>query len=143
MKRFVLTGAACTLVAFFLSFLIHGVLLAPYYNTLVEKGVFRSPEEASGYTHFMIIAHVLIGFAFAWIFIRGIEQGRAWYMQGIRFAIAVICLTTIPTYFIYYVVQPLPGELVVRQIIFDSIVVIILGLVAAVLNRDRATASGD
>lgn len=142
MKKFLLTGVACTLVAFFLSFVVHGVLLEPYYADLAANGVFRAPEEASGYFHFMIIAHVFLGFAFAGIYIRGIESGRAWYLQGIRFAIAVICLTTIPIYMIYYVVQPLPGMLAAKQILYDSIVIIINGLVAAFINRER-TASTD
>lgn len=142
MKRFLLTGVACTLVAFFLSFVTHGVLLESYYSDLAARGVFRTPEDASGYFHFMLIAHVLIGFAFAWIYMRGVESGRPWYLQGIRFAIAIICLMTIPIYLIYYVVQPLPGSLVTRQIIFDGIGIIITALVAAFINRDRETAAG-
>ncbi len=137
MKKFLLTGIACTVVAFFLGFLVHGVLLEQYYSALAARGVFRTPDEASGYFHFMIVAHVLIGFAFAWIYIRGIEPGRAWYLQGIRFAVAVICLTTIPLYLIYYVIQPIPGELAAKQIVFDGISVMITGLVAAFINKER------
>ncbi len=139
MKKFLLTGTACTVVAFFLSFLVHGVLLEHYYSALAAQGVFRSPDEASGYFHFMLIAHVFIGFAFAWIYIRGIEPGRTWYLQGLRFAIAVIFLTTIPMYLIYYVIQPLPGDLVVWQIVLDSMTVMINGLVAAFINKERTT----
>ena len=137
MKKFLITGIACTLIAFFLGFLIHGVLLGSYYTSLAERGVFRTPDEASSYMYLMVIADTFIGFAFAWIYLRGVEAGKLWYLQGIRFAIAVICLMTIPVYLIYYVVQPLPGELVTKQIIFDSIGVIINGLVAAFINRER------
>lgn len=138
MKKFLLTGVACTLVAFFLSFLIHGVILEPYYSTLAARGVFRTPEDAANYSYLMIIAHVLIGFAFAWIFIRGHEPGKPWYLQGIRYAFAIICLSTLPWYLIYYVVQPLSGALVGQQIIYDSVAVMINGLVAAFINKDRA-----
>ena len=138
MKKFLITGIACTLVAFFLSVFVHGVLLASYYSELVERGVVRSPDEAASYIHFLILAHVLIGFAFAWIYLRGVESDRAWYLQGVRFALAIICLTTIPGYLIYYVIQPLPGVLVIQQIVYDSIMVIILGLIAAFINRDRS-----
>ena len=41
---------------------------------------------------------------------------------------------------IYYVVQQIPGALAVRQSIGDSIVVIVVALVAAFLNRDQAGA---
>jgi len=37
--------------------------------------------------------------------------------QGIRFGIAVALLTVVPTYLIYYVVQPMPRSLVTKLII--------------------------
>ncbi|MGD9589265.1 MAG: hypothetical protein AB7Q37_00610 [Pyrinomonadaceae bacterium] len=143
MKKFLLTGVMCTLVAFFLSFLIHGVILESYYSALAVRGVFRTPDESSNYFYLMIIAHVLIGFAFAWIYIRGHEPGKPWYLQGIRYAVAIICLTAVPWYTIYFVVQPLPSALVGQQIIYDSVAVIINGLVAAFINRDRAAIPAD
>lgn len=136
MKKLLITGLACTLVAFILSFVIHGVLLQSYYSALAARRIFRTPDEASTYFYLMIIAHVLIGFAFAWIYIRGHEPGKTWYLQGIRYAVAIICLTAVPWYTIYFVIQPLPSALVGQQIIFDSLAVMINGLVAAFINRD-------
>lgn len=135
-KKFWITGVACTIAAFVLSFVVHGVLIESDYAALVSKGMFRPPEEAGAYFQYMIIAHVLMGFAFAWIYRQGLTPGKPWVMQGIRFAIAVICLTTIPLYLIYYSIQPMPGITVVKQIVFDSANMVILGLVAAFINRD-------
>ena len=135
-KKFLITGIACTVVGFLLSFLIHGVLLQDDYMKLVSTGIFRTPEAAQGLFHFMIIANILIGFAFAWIYMQGISPGQSWITQGLRFAVAVICLTTIPMYLIYYVIEPMPGMLVVKQIVFDAIAVAINGLVAAFINKD-------
>ena len=87
----------------------------------------------------MILAHVLLSGAFAWIYARGVEA-RPWLPQGIRFGIAVALLTTVPSYMIYYVVQPIPGTLVVKQIIFDSILMLILGSIAAWLYRQPTKA---
>ena len=42
---------------------------------------------------------------------------------------------TIPTYIIYYAVQPLPGAMVVKQIVFDTVAVVVLGVIVALLNR--------
>ena len=44
-------------------------------------------------------------------------------------------LTTIPTYLIYLAVQPMPEALVVKQIVFDSIAMLIMGVVTAVINK--------
>ena len=39
---------------------------------------------------------------------------------------------------IYYVVQPMPGMHVVKQIVFDGILVVILGAVMAFMYRSQA-----
>jgi hypothetical protein len=40
-------------------------------------------------------------------------------------------------YMIYYVVQPMPGDLVVKQIVFDTVLNVILGIVAAFMYRTK------
>ena len=44
-------------------------------------------------------------------------------------------LTTIPTYLIYLAVQPMPEALVVKQIIFDTIAMMAMGVVVAWINK--------
>jgi hypothetical protein len=39
---------------------------------------------------------------------------------------------------IYFVVQPMPGGVVIKQIIFDGVLVVILGTIVAWLYRDAA-----
>jgi hypothetical protein len=55
----------------------------------------------------------------------------------VRFGLAVAFLTVIPTYLIYYVVQPMPGATVVKQLIFDGVLTVLLGVVVAFLYRSR------
>jgi len=136
-KKFLITGIACTVVGFALSFLIHGVLLQDDYMKLVNTGIFRTPEAANGLFHFMIIANVLIGFAFAWIYMQGIAPGIVWWQQGPRFGLAAACLAAIPMYMIYYVIEPMPGMLVAKQIGFDTVAMLVNGLVAAFINKDK------
>jgi len=81
---------------------------------------------------------VLAG-AFVWIYARGAED-RAWPGQGLRFGLAVALLTVVPTYTIYYVVQPMPGMHVLKQIVFDGILLLILGGVAAFMLRGTKAA---
>jgi Zn-dependent protease len=83
----------------------------------------------------MILAHVLLAGAFVWIYSRGVEV-RPWLPQGIRFGLAIAALTIVPTYIIYYVVQPMPGAVVVKQIVFDGILILILGGITAFLYRE-------
>ena len=58
----------------------------------------------------------------------------------VRFGVAVALLTVVPTYLIYYVVQPMPGATVVKQIVFDGVLMLILGIVAAFMYRTPAQA---
>jgi hypothetical protein len=68
---------------------------------------------------------------------RGIEN-KDWLGQGIRFGIAVALLAVVPIYMIYFVVQPMPSDLAIKQGIFDSVLMVILGIVASYLYRDLA-----
>jgi hypothetical protein len=47
-------------------------------------------------------------------------------------------LGVIPTYLIYFVVQPMPSALVIKQIVFDGVLTVVLGLVVAWLYRGTA-----
>ena len=114
------------------SFLVHGLLLHDDYAQL--PNLFRPEAEAQKYFPLMILAHVIMAGAFVWIYSRGVEA-RSWLPQGIRFGVAVALLAIVPTYMIYYVVQPMPGLHVVKQIVFDGILVVILGAIVAFIYR--------
>lgn len=127
-----------TLVIFILwmagGFVVHGQLLADEY---LATNLMRPVEEQQQYFVWMIIAHLLMAFAFVWIYSRG-RESKPWLGQGLRFGVAITLLAVVPIYLIYYTVQPLSGMLVVRQIAYDTIVTLILGVVVAFLYRDKA-----
>ncbi len=114
------------------SFVVHGVLLHADYAAL--PNLFRTEADASGHFPLMILAHVLMAGAFVWIYARGVGDAP-WIGQGLRFGMAVALLTVIPTYTIYYVVQPMPESLVVKQMVGDGVLLLILGLIAASFHR--------
>jgi hypothetical protein len=99
--------------------------------------LFRTEADAQRYFPLMILAHVILSGAFVWIYSRGVEASP-WLPQGIRFGLAIALLTIVPLYMIYYVVQPMPGMTVVKQIVFDGILTLILGLIAAFMYRAPA-----
>lgn len=134
-KSFFIAWAVLFVAWFFGSFVVHGVLLHNDYMRLT--GLFRTEEDSRQYFGLMIVAHVLLSGAFVWIYARGIE-GKAWLAQGVRYGIAVALLTIVPSYIIYFVVQPMPAYVVVKQIVFDGLLLVILGVVVAWLYRDTA-----
>jgi len=119
------------------SFLVHGLLLRDDYAQLPD--LFRPEAAAQQYFPLMILAHIIMAGAFVWIYSRGVEP-RTWLPQGIRFGVAVALLALVPTYIIYYVVQPIPGMLAVKQIVFDGILVVILGVIVAFIYRQPTSA---
>ena len=134
-KKFMIAWVVLFVAWFMGSFVVHGLLLHADYMQLT--GLFRTDGEQQKFFPVMILAHVMLSGAFAWIYARGAEP-KPWLAQGVRFGIAVALLTTVPVYLIYYVVQPMPGEVVVKQIAFDGILMVVLGIIAAWLYRDSA-----
>ena len=133
-KKFLVSWLILFVVWMVGSFVVHGALLSADYKAL--HGLFRSESDAQVFFPLMVIAHIFLSGAFVWIYSRGVEA-KPWLAQGARFGIAVAFLTVIPTYTIYYVVQPMPGATVVKQLIFDGILTLLLGVVVAFLYRRR------
>jgi hypothetical protein len=116
------------------SFVVHGLLLGGDYKAL-EGTLFRTETDAHQYFPWMIVAHVLLSGAFVWIYAKGVES-RDWFPQGLRYGVAIALLTIVPTYIIYFVVQPTPQALMIKQIIFDGALMLVLGVIVAFMYRD-------
>lgn len=133
-RKFIIAWAIVFVAWFIGSYIVHGVLLNGDYMAL--SMLFRTPADSQKYFPLMILAHLMLAGAFAWIYARGAES-KPWVAQGVRFGIAVALLTTVPTYLIYYCVQPMPGDVVAKQIVFDSILMVILGVIVAGVYREQ------
>ena len=136
-KKFLVAWLVTFVAWMFGSFVVHGALLQADYAKLPQ--LFRAEADAQQYFPFMLLAHVLMSGALARIYARGVEA-RPWLGQGLRFGATVALLTVVPTYLIYYAVQPMPGAHVVKQIVFDGALVLLLGVLLAFLYRPKASA---
>jgi hypothetical protein len=134
-KRFLIAWLGLFVAWMAGSFVVHGLLLSADYARL--QALFRSESDSQALFPLMLLAHVMLSGALAWIYARGAEADKPWAGQGLRFGIALAFLTVVPTYLIYYVVQPMPGALVLRQIALDGLLMLLLGLLAAFMHRPR------
>jgi hypothetical protein len=134
-KNFFLAWVAAFIVWMLGGFLIHGGLLAGDYAQVPH--LFRPQEQMEPYFPLMLFARICASGAFVWIYSRGVEAAP-WAGQGLRFGLAVALLAIVPGYLIYYGVHPAPAELVFKQAIFDSILMLVLGLVVAFIHGRRA-----
>jgi hypothetical protein len=127
-KKFVI-GWVVVFIAWFLgSFVVHGLLLHSDYMQV--PNLFRTEADAQKYFPLMILAHVILSGALVWIYARGAEA-KPWLTQGVRFGIAAALLTAVPNYMIYFAVQPMPADTVIKQIIYDGLLTVILGIIVA------------
>ena len=129
---FAISVAALTVLSLIIGFGVHELLLGAEYRQLTN--LFRSPEDAQKYFGYMLLAHVFIGTGMTWIYRQG-REAKPWLAQGVRFGIAVSVLMVIPMYLIYFAVQPMPMGLVAKQIAFDIIGTVVMGIVAAWINK--------
>ncbi|MFN2645556.1 MAG: hypothetical protein ABR570_11230 [Burkholderiales bacterium] len=138
-KRFYIAWLVVFIAWFMGSFLVHDLLLHDDYASL--GNLFRREEDAKHLLPLMLLAHLVMSGAFVWIYARGVEA-RPWLGQGLRYGVAIALLTTVPWYLIYYVVQPMPGATVAKQIVFEAILVLVLGAIVAFMYRATPAKSG-
>lgn len=136
-KRFWICGLAMSVATLLTGFVVHGWLLAGDYAPLIGT-LLRTQEDSQHYFSWMIVADLLIGFTMTWLYRFGFSEGRTTAAQGLRFGLAVALLSVVPLHLIYYSVQPTPALLVVKQVIFDTIRFMLLGVLIAYLQPRRA-----
>jgi hypothetical protein len=130
-KRFAISLAAMFVMFMGLGFLIHATLLAHDYGQV--PNLFRTDQDQMNYFPYMLVAHAIAAFAFVWLF-RRFQEDTPYLTQGIRYGLAVAALMIVPKFLIYYAVQPMPAITVAKQIVFDTVGLVLMGIVVARLN---------
>lgn len=133
-KRFWLTFGALLVLAMLIGFVNHGMLLAADYEKLTPE-VMRSLEDQESRFGYQIGAHLLIAFGLAWLYREGRSADKPWLGQGLRFGLAFALAATIPFFMIYHAVANFPFEVMLKQSVFDGIGMLVLGVVAAFVNK--------
>ena len=131
--KFIISSLVTAVASLMEGFLVHALALHNDYARL--PNLYRPESQAEGYFGFMLLAHLLIGIGLTWIYRRGHEAGKSVLSQGARFGAAIAVVSTIPVFLIYFAVQPVPSDLVAQQIVFDSIGMVVLGVIVAWLNK--------
>jgi len=132
--RFWISVVVMFVLSMGIGFLVHGMLLHGDYSQL--PNLLRPEVEAQGYFMWMLLAHVLMAFGITWIYRKGREPEKPFLGQGLRFGLALAVLMTAPMYLIYYAIQPWPGAVVVKQIAYDVIGMLVVGVVVAAINQE-------
>jgi hypothetical protein len=136
-RKFAISSVVMFVIAMGLGFFVHGVLLHGDYAKL--PNVMRPPAEVQAKMPLMVLAYISFAVAFTWIYLKG-KEDKPWLAQGTRYGLAIAFLTAVPTFLIYHVVSQFPFDLAIKQIVLDSITMIVMGIVLAWLNREEPAA---
>ena len=138
-KRFWIAGVVATVLLFALGFIVHGLILTGEYMNY--KNLFRTEEAAMANMPWMTLAHVIMGFAFVWIYSKGVNDRDSWISQGVRFGSAAVLLVIVPWYLIYYSIQPWAFSTTAKQIAFDAISLMIVAIATAYIYKPKSAAA--
>ena len=130
LRKLIPTIVVVFIVANIFGALIHAVLLKADY--LPISGYYRQRGEEK--MLFISLAYLSFAIGSVWVYANGVEN-KNWLGQGIRFGIAMWLILAVPSFLIAYGVQPVPGMLVVKQILLEGADKVLLGILTAALYR--------
>lgn len=131
-RKSLLATAAAFATSFVLSFVLHGLVLAGDYNTLLA--VYRGPQFRPATFAVLVLAQALMAAAMVAVYRYG-REGRPYLGQGVRFGLMAAGLSVIPHYMINYAVTNIPAVLAVEQIVLETVKVVAMGIVVAWVYR--------
>jgi hypothetical protein len=131
-KKFFYTTIVAFVLINLLGFFVHGFILREDYQTV--RHLFRSEEVGPQYMPFMLLGHAIMSVAFVLMYRKG-KENKPYLGQGLRFGTLVSLLSAVPMYLIYYSIQPMPGVTVAKQIVFDLLSFLIVGVVVAKMEE--------
>lgn len=132
-KQFLISVVVLFIASMLFDFCVHALLLKNDYAA--EPALMRAEADARRHFPALLAAHAFIALGVTAIYRRGREAGKPWLGQGLRFGVWFAVASCVPTFLIYYAVQPMGLMLAVKQIIFGGVATVLTGLVAAALNQ--------
>ena len=130
-KKFILTVIAVFIVANVLGMVIHAVLLEPEYAKL--PNLYRGKD--SVLLFWINLGYLAFAIGATWIYGKGLEANRPWMGQGLRFGLALWLVLAVPSFVIAYAVQPVPSSLMLKQVGYELVGKLLIGLVIAAIYR--------
>jgi hypothetical protein len=135
-KQFLISVVVLFVASMAFDFTVHVVLLKTDYES--QPALMRKEADAQRHFPAILLAHALIAAGITAIYRRGREAGKPWLGQGVRFGLWFALAACVPGFLIYYAVQPVGLTVAIKQICFGGIATVLLGVVAAALNKQPA-----
>lgn len=134
-KRSWICGIVVAFAALALGFLVHGVALRADYLALAP--LYRTQAEANAQAGWIIVAYLSMGLSMTWLYLQLPTRSLSRLAHGLRFGLAIALVSFVPWHLLAFVGQPLPAALTIRQVVFDTAAMLLLGLLLAWLEPRR------
>jgi uncharacterized membrane protein len=130
-KKLLIAFVAVYVVGQVLTYLIHGVWLAPTYQSLAS--VWRPEAEMQSLMWIMFVTSAFFTFFFCYVFARGYEgKGLA---EGVRYGAIIGLFFGISNAYDSYVIYPIPYSLALKWFLSSLAYCIVIGIVAAAVYK--------
>lgn len=129
MKKFWIAFIVIFIAMSILSFIIHGLILAPTYQSDEMKNIWRTDMQAKMWIYYIV--YLFISFFFVLIFSKG-YTGKG-IIEGVRYGIYIGFLMSVPMAYSTYAMIPIPYSVAVQWFIYGMIQYIILGIIVAAI----------
>ncbi|GAC1464352.1 MAG: hypothetical protein PVSMB8_16880 [Vulcanimicrobiaceae bacterium] len=127
--RLIIAIIVVWIVSFGLGYLIHGMSIQEYAQV---PQLYRGMADVK--FPFIILANLAFAVGAVWIYAMGVED-KPWVGQGVRFGIAVWLVLPVTWFLIAFATQPVPAVVLYKQLGYELIAKIVLGLVTAGIYR--------
>ena len=135
-KRMALAIGAAFLVSQILAIVIHGFILAsayePFYGTLL-----RPMSQATWQVMLLRLSHLAFVSALVWIFSRVDLEGST-SVRGVKIGVLGWLIGQVPLWLLWYAEQPWPDYLVLKQLGYELVSSIVIGLTIAFVSGSMA-----
>ena len=131
-----LIGSIVVFVAYTAAgYLIHEVLLASAYRQEEVVRLLRPEAEIWKRMPLGYFANLVLALVFCYIYTRGVEAGKHWLGQGVRYGLLMATLVSLPTALLQYMLYPLPLALAFQWIVYGYGQMLVAGIVVAAIYR--------
>lgn len=120
-----------------LQYLVYGILMRPDFA--MNADVWRLQDELMHRMWIMLLAQLIFTVGAVLIYQRGVEN-KSWVGQGIRFGILLSLVSGIPSAMSQYVAVPIHHRVSLHEIIAETCIAILMGLVIAAICQPKTSA---
>lgn len=134
-KKLLIAFAAAFVVSMIYNIVVHEVILSETYQEL--QHLWRPDMDSKMWIG--MVTGIIFVFFFVYIFVRGYENKG--FMEGIRYGLVIWAFVTIPGYYGQYMIYDLPYSMVIKWVMFDLVLMVLMGIVAALIYKPAEKAA--